>query len=62
MLTCAVQHLLMAIKLGADQLIEPLLQAGGMSMLLWEEAQESGDPPMAGTLRGLRPFHELRSW
>eukprot|EP00913_Durusdinium_trenchii_P035914 g33604.t2 len=40
------EHLLMAIKLGADQLLEPLLQAGGMSMLMWDEAQETGDPPV----------------
>lgn len=45
------EHLLMAIKLGADQLLEPLLQAGGMSMLMWDEAQETGDPPMVMVIR-----------
>ncbi|CAL1172361.1 unnamed protein product [Cladocopium goreaui] len=48
------EHLLMAIKLGADQLLEPLLQAGGMSMLMWDEVQESedkGDPPMVMVIR-----------
>jgi len=48
------EHLLMAIKLGADQLLEPLLQAGGMGMLMWHEIQETedvGDPPMVMVIR-----------